>query len=68
MGLSASRVRDELLLAKKHGLDPVRSLCVGDRPIDIAAARDAHMPAALLVRLGISVTLPDDAPALSWRA
>ncbi|WP_277063843.1 HAD family hydrolase [Schaalia cardiffensis] len=51
-----------LLLAKKHGLDPQEVLCVGDRPIDIAAARDAHMPAALLVRPGTSVTLPDDAP------
>ncbi len=51
-----------LLLVERHGLDAAEVLCVGDRPIDIAAARAAGMPAALLVRPGTSVTLPDDAP------
>ncbi|MDO4901673.1 HAD family hydrolase [Actinomyces sp.] len=51
-----------LLLAQRHGLNPAEVLCVGDRPIDVVAAREAGMPAALLVRPGTSVTLPDDAP------
>ena len=51
-----------LLLAQRHGLDPAQVLCVGDRPIDVLAARAAGMPAALLVTPGVSVTLPDDAP------
>ncbi|MDU0348598.1 HAD family hydrolase [Actinomyces sp. MRS3W] len=51
-----------LLLAQRHHLDPAEILCVGDRPIDVVAARDAGMAAALLVRPGTSVTLPDDAP------
>ncbi|CED92594.1 MAG: HAD-IA family hydrolase [Actinomyces succiniciruminis] len=51
-----------LLLAERHRLDPAEVLCVGDRPIDVVAARGAGMPAALLVRPGTSVTLPDDAP------
>ena len=51
-----------LLLAERHGLDPAEVLCVGDRPIDVMAARAAGMAASLLVRPGTSVTLPDDAP------
>lgn len=51
-----------LLLIERHGLDPGQVLCVGDRGIDIAAARAAGTAAALLVRPGTSVTLPDDAP------
>ncbi|GAA4797272.1 HAD family hydrolase [Corynebacterium canis] len=51
-----------LLLAERHGIKPAEILCVGDRPIDVVAARAAGMTAALLVRPGTSVTLPDDAP------
>ena len=51
-----------LLLARRYGLDPTDVLCLGDRPIDMVAARAAGMPAALLVTPGVSVTLPDDAP------
>lgn len=51
-----------LLLAERHRLDPAEVLCVGDRAIDVVAARAAGMTAALLVRPGTSVTLPDDAP------
>ena len=51
-----------LLLAERHGLPPAEVLCVGDRAIDVMAARAAGMAAALLVRPGTSVTLPDDAP------
>ena len=48
-----------LLLAERHELDPAEVLCVGDRPIDVMAARAAGMAASLLVRPGTSVTLPD---------
>ncbi|MDO4792402.1 MAG: HAD-IA family hydrolase [Buchananella hordeovulneris] len=51
-----------LELAARHSLEPVSVLCVGDRPIDVMAARAAGMTAALLVRPGTTVTLPDDAP------
>ncbi|WP_194949405.1 HAD family hydrolase [Actinomyces trachealis] len=51
-----------LLLAERHHLDPTEVLCVGDRLIDVTAARAAGMAAALLVRPGTSLTLPDDAP------
>ncbi|WJZ02217.1 HAD-IA family hydrolase [Corynebacterium freiburgense] len=51
-----------LLLVERHSLNPAEVLCVGDRPIDVQAARAAGMAAALLVRPGTSVTLPDDAP------
>lgn len=50
------------LLVERHGLQPADVLCVGDRPIDVVAAREAGMVAALLVRPGLTVTLPDDAP------
>lgn len=51
-----------LLLVERHGLRPAEVLCVGDRLLDVAAARAAGLAAALLVRPGTSVTLPDDAP------
>ncbi|WP_371151631.1 HAD family hydrolase [Buchananella felis] len=51
-----------LLLVERHGIAPADVLCVGDRPIDVVAARSAGMVAALLVRPGLTVTLPDDAP------
>ena len=47
-----------LLLAERHGLDPAEVLCVGDRPIDMMAARAAEMAASLLVR-PISASDPD---------
>ena len=46
-----------LLLARRHGLDPAQVLCVGDRPIDAVAAANAGMSAALLVSPGTVLTL-----------
>lgn len=51
-----------LLLVKRHNLNPHEVLCIGDRPIDVMAARAADMAPALLIRPGTSVTLPNDAP------
>ncbi|QQM67597.1 HAD-IA family hydrolase [Actinomyces weissii] len=51
-----------LLLLERHQLLPEEVLCVGDRLIDVAAARAASLAAALLVRPGTSITLPEDAP------
>ncbi len=48
-----------LLLARRHGLDPAQVLCVGDRPIDAVAAANAGMSAALLVSPGTVLTLRD---------
>ena len=48
-----------LLLARRHGLDPAQVLCVGDRPIDAVAAANAGMNAALLVSPGTVLTLRD---------
>ena len=48
-----------LLLARRHGLDPTQVLCVGDRPIDAVAAANAGMNAALLVSPGTVLTLRD---------
>ena len=48
-----------LLLARRHGLDPAQVLCVGDRPIDAVAAAGAGMNAALLVSPGTVLTLRD---------
>ena len=48
-----------LLLARRHGLDPALVLCVGDRPIDAVAAANAGMSAALLVSPGTVLTLRD---------
>ena len=48
-----------LLLARRHGLDPAQELCVGDRPIDAVAAAGAGMNAALLVSPGTVLTLRD---------
>lgn len=46
-----------LLLARRHDLDPASVLCVGDRVIDASAAAAAGMPAALLVRPGTVLAL-----------
>ena len=46
-----------LLLARRHDLDPASVLCVGDRVIDANAAAAAGMPAALLVRPGTVLAL-----------
>ena len=48
-----------LLLARRHDLDPAQVLCVGDRPIDAVAAANAGMSAALLVSPGTVLTLRD---------
>jgi len=48
-----------LLLARRHGLDPAQVLCVADRPIDAVAAANAGMSAALLVSPGTVLTLRD---------
>ena len=46
-----------LLLARRHDLDPASVLCVGDRVIDASAAAAAGMPAVLLVRPGTVLAL-----------
>ena len=46
-----------LLLARRHDLDPASVLCVRDRVIDASAAAAAGMPAVLLVRPGTVLAL-----------